>query len=141
MGKYSTYTSRKEKPRDMGVHPLMRGIGCILMLIVPVLSYGISIWLVDFGVKNGWPIPPSWFGPPSIHPLLYKLQGLQGILQFLQGQTNLEAYLIFTVVITLIIAGLLTLIYGWAYALFGPPKYGPQDAPPLKGRKPKPYKR
>jgi hypothetical protein len=140
MGKYSTYTHKPEKPRDQGVHPVMRGIGCILMIAVPILAYGISLVLVDYGVKRGWPIPPAWFGPLTIHPLLWKVQGLQSILQFLEAQPDLEAHLAFTAVIVLVIGGIMTLFYGWVYAIFGPPKYGPQDAPPIR-KKVKAYKR
>jgi hypothetical protein len=119
----------------------MRGIGCIMMIAVPIFAYGISLVLVDYGVKRGWPIPPAWFGPLTIHPLLWKVQGLQSLLQFLEAQTDLEAHLAFTAALIIVIGAIMTLIYGWVYAIFGPPKYGPQDAPPIKGRKPKPYKR
>ncbi len=140
MGKYTSHSRIQQPPRPTGVHPLMRGIGCIMIVIVPILSYGISVLLVNYGAKQGWPIPPSWFGPPTIHPLLWKLQGLQSILQFLQRQTNLEAYLAFTVVMIVVIGGVMTLFYGYMYTIFGPPKYGPQDAPPIR-KKVKAYKR
>jgi hypothetical protein len=141
MGKYSSFSHPRQKPRDRGVHPIMRGIGCILMVVVPILSYGIAVLLVGYGVKRGWPIPPEWFGPPTIHPLLLKVQGLQIPLAWLQGQINLEAYFAFAVVITIVIGVVITMFYGYIYAIFGPSRYGPQDAPPIKGRKIKPYKR
>jgi hypothetical protein len=92
-------------------------------------------------VTQGWPIPPEWFGPPSIPPLLRSVQGLQPILLFLDTQINLEANLIFAVVLLIVIGGIMSMIYGYIYALFGPPKYGPQDAPPVRGVKVKRYKR
>ncbi len=142
MGKYtSSYRRTPPKPRQTGVHPVMRGIGCIMMIVVPILSYGIAILLVNYGAAQGWPIPREWFGTPSIPPILDKLQGLQPILQFIKAQTNLEAYLVATLVMIVVIGGFMTLIYGWLYTIFGPPKYGPQDAPPIKGRKVKAYKR
>jgi hypothetical protein len=72
---------------------------------------------------------------------LSRLQGLQPILQFLQAQTNLEANLVFAIVLTVLIGGIMSMIYGYTYSLFGPPKYGPQDAPPIRGVKVKRYKR
>jgi hypothetical protein len=141
MGKYTSYTRTKEKPRNQGVHPVMRGIGCILMIIVPILAYGVSILLVNAGPSWGWPIPVEWYGPPSLPPVLWNVAGLQPILNFLQTQQNLEANLIFTVVITIVIGGIMSMIYGYIYKLFGPPQYGPQDEPPIRGRKIKPYKR
>ena len=68
MGKYSSYSRPKPKPRNVGVHPVMRGIGCIMMVVVPILSYGIAALLVNYGATHGWPIPAEWFGPLSVHP-------------------------------------------------------------------------
>jgi hypothetical protein len=110
----------------------MRGIGCILMIVVPILAYGVSVLLVNYGGNHGWPIPASMYGPPSIPPALWKMQNFQSILLFLQNQSNLEANLLFTVAITAVIGGLMSIIYGYIYALFGPPRYGPQDAPPIR---------
>lgn len=140
MGKYTSYARQKPKPRNVGVHPVMRGIGCIMMVVVPILAYGLSILVVNYGVSRGWPLPANWFGSPSIPPLLWRVQGLQPILQFLQAQNNLEVNLVFTIVLIVIIGGIMTLIYGYMYTLFGPPKYGPQDAPPIRV-KVKRYKR
>ncbi len=141
MGKYTSYARKKETPRQTGVHPVMRGIGCILIIVVPILAYGISMLVVDYGTKQNWPIPKTWYGQIPVHPLLWKIQGLTPILHFLQAQNNLEANLIFTAVLILVIGGVLSLVYGYIYTIFGPPKYGPMDAPPIKGRKIKPYKR
>lgn len=141
MSKYSSYSRPQPKPRNVGVHPVMRGIGCILIIVVPILAYGVSVLLVNYGAQHGWPIPPDWYGPPSIPPVLWKLQGLTPILGFIQAQYSLEAILVFTVAITVVIGGIMSMIYGFIYSLFGPPRYGPQDAPPIKGRKIKPYKR
>ena len=140
MGKYSSHARTPEKPRNAGVHPVMRGIGCIMIVLVPILAYGSAVLLVNYGFSRGWPIPPDWYGPPTIHPLLLKLQGLTPIWNFLRLQNNLIANLIFAVVITIIIGGFMSIIYGYIYTLFGPPRYGPMDAPPMR-IKVKRYKR
>jgi hypothetical protein len=141
MGKYSSYSRPKPKTRVVTVHPVMRGIGCVTMVVVPILAYGTAVLLVNYGGTHGWPIPPNWFGPPAIHPLLWNLQGLTPILAFIQAQNNLEANLIFAIALTIVIGGIMSLIYGYMYTLFGPPRYGPQDAPPIRGVKVKRYKR
>lgn len=140
MGKYSTYTKKQQAPRNRDVHPVMRGIGCLLIVLVPILSYLASILIVNYGASRGWPIPREWFGPLTVHPLLWKIQGLQSVLQFLQTQNNLEANLVFAAVIAIVAGGFLTILYGYIYKIFGPPAYGPQDAPPIR-KKLKPYKR
>jgi hypothetical protein len=112
--------------RVVTVHPVMRGIGCVMMVVVPILAYGIAVILVNYGASHGWPIPPNWFGPPAIHPFLWTVPGLIPMLQFIQVQNNLEANLIFTIALVVVIGGIMSIIYGYVYALFGPPQYGPQ---------------
>ena len=141
MGKYTSYSRQKPKPRDVTVHPVFRGIGCIMMVVVPILAYGFAELLVNYGATRGWPIPPNWFGPPAIPPFLWNLPGLTPILAFIQAQNNLEANFIFAIALTVIIGGIMSMIYGYMYTLFGPPRYGPQDAPPIRGVKVKRYKR
>ena len=141
MGKYTTHSRQAPKPRNLGVHPVMRGIGCIMMIVVPILSYGIALLLLDYGLRRGWPIPPSWLGPITIHPLLLGLRGLQPIWNVLLQQNNLVAILVFTIAIIVVVGGLMSVLYGYMYTIFGPPRYGPQDAPPIRGIKVKRYKR
>ena len=130
MGKYTSVRKQAPPPRNRDVHPLMRGIGCIMMVIVPILAYGSAVLLVNYGTSRGWPIPPTWLGTPTFHPLLWRLQGLTTVLGFLQAQTNLIANLVFAIAITVLIGGIMSIIYGYIYKIFGPPQYGPTDAPP-----------
>ena len=140
MGKYSSHARQAPKPARGVVHPVMRGIGCLMIVIVPILAYGISVILVNYGVSHGWPIPPDWLGTPKFHPLLWRLSGVATVLAFLQTQTNLVANVVFTIALTVVIGGVMSVIYGYIYTIFGPPRYGPTDAPPPRV-KAKPYKR
>lgn len=140
MGKYSTYARRPPRPPRGVVHPVMRGIGCIMIVVIPILAYGLSVLVVDYAVRSGWPIPPEWLAPPNFPPLLLRLRGVAGLLAFFQTQPRLIAHLVFTVAISVVIGGLMAVIFGYIYQIFGPPRYGPTDAPPPKV-KPKPYKR
>ena len=140
MGRYTSYQRRKPTIERGQVHPVMRGIGCVLFAIVPLISYGIAVLLVKYGVQKGWPIPPNWLGTPTIHPLLFRLAGLRTIIDFLLLQTNLFANLVFAIAIAVFIFGLLSIIYGYMFKLMGPPEYGPTDVPPVRV-KVKRYKR
>lgn len=141
MGRYTSYQREKAKAKRNEVHPVMRGIGCILIVLVPIIAYGLSVYLVDYALRRGFPIPPTWLGIIDIPPLLLKLGGLTIIWNFLQAQNNLIANLVFTVAMAIVIFGILSIIYGFTYKLFGPPEYGPTDMPPERGRKVKRYKR
>ena len=118
----------------------MRGIGCIMMVIVPILAYGLAILLVQYGAASGWPIPREWLGRPNIPRFLLGIENLTPLWNFLTAQNNLIANLVFALVLIVLIGGLMSIIYGYVYTLFGPPKYGPMDEPPVRV-KVKRYKR
>lgn len=117
----------------------MRGIGCILMILVPVLSYGIALLLVQRGI-GAQIIPPAWYGYMTFPAYLSRLSGINLIINFLSGIRALPAILTWTVVTMVVTGGIISVIFGYIYEVFGPPKYGPTDAPPPR-IKVKRYKR
>jgi hypothetical protein len=140
MGRYTSYQRRKPTVERGQVHPVMRGIGCVLLAIVPLLSYGLAVLIVDYGIRKGWPFPPDWLGRPTIPPLLLKLSGLRTIFDFIVRQNNLMANLVIALAIAVVIFGVISIIYGFMFRLMGPPEYGPMDVPPVRV-KVKRYKR
>ncbi len=121
MGKFSHFETTVRKPEaPWKIHPIWRGIGCLMMIIIPVISYAGSVLLVEANLKKHWlPFPREFYGPPS-HPLLYAEIGVAVLLSIL-------GYLIFVIFYTVL------------YRFFGPPKFGPTDAPPIRragGKKP-----
>ena len=140
MGRYTSYQRQEAKAQRGQVHPVMRGIGCILIAIVPIISYLSAVLIVKFGISKAWPIPPNWLGTPTIPPLLFRLAGLRTALDFIAAQTNLTANIVFAIAIAVFIFGVMAMIYGFVFRLMGPPQYGPNDAPPIRV-KVKRYKR
>lgn len=140
MGRHSSYQKQQERVQRGQVHPVMRGIGCILFAIVPIISYLSAVLIVKYGASKGWPIPPNWLGRPTIPPLLLKLEGLRTVYDYIVLQTNLTANIVFAIAIAVFIFGVLAMIYGFIYKIMGPPQYGPTDAPPIR-MKVKRYKR
>ena len=130
MGKYSSNSRRQAGPPRNQIPALVRGIGCISMILIPLLSYGIAV----FWIQKGWPgasmIPPSLMGAPSIPAFFLQSPALSGIARFLQQQTNLKANLVFALAIAMIIGGFMAIVYGYIYSMFGPSRYGPTDVPP-----------
>ena len=115
MGRYTSYKKKEATIQRAQVHPVMRGIGCILMAIVPVISYGTAVLLVNYGITKGWPIPPTWLGRPTIPPLLLKLAGLRTILDFIAAQTNLMANIVFAIAVAVVIFGVMAMLYGFIF--------------------------
>lgn len=130
MGKHSTNSRRQAPIVRNQVPPLVRGMGCITMVIVPLLSYGIA----DYWITNHLPgtqlIPPNLLGAPNIPAFFLQSPYLSAPVNFLRNQNNLSANLIFALAITMIIGGIMAIVYGYIYSMFGPSKYGPTDVPP-----------
>jgi len=118
----------------------MRGIGCLMMVLVPVFSYAVGFFLVD--TKNfGWQIlPPSWYNPLSISPALAQNVVFGLIAQFLVDNPIYPAALAIAVVVTVVVGGIVSIVYGYMYTLMAPSRYGPTDVPPPRV-KTKKYKR
>ena len=139
MTKHRTY--QKQAPaRKRDPHPIWRGIGCLSILILPALSFGISAILVRIAPSMGVYLPPELLGRPVMPELLFKVPGLIGILNWIQQQNNLYAILIITFVVVVVLAGILAVGYALAYRIMGPPRYSGYDAPP-PNIKVKKYKR
>jgi hypothetical protein len=128
------YQKQREE-RPWKVHPVWRGIGCALMILVPIMSwYGSIIFLQN----NSWiPLPESLTKPILIpytkQVLVDQYIGL--INGALSGSGITYGHLFFTVAIMFFGFGLLSIIYGMMYRVAGPPRYGPFDVPPIRERK------
>jgi hypothetical protein len=120
MTKYTHYSRRPEMAeRPWKVHPIWRGIGCIMAIIIPIMSYASAVLLVQQNQQQGWlPLPRELAGT------IY--------LPILGNVPYLYANLIVTLVLMLIGYGILTTMYALLYKVIGPPSLGPLDAPPVR---------
>ncbi|HUH96397.1 MAG TPA: hypothetical protein VLZ89_03505 [Anaerolineales bacterium] len=133
MGKYSPNTFRPPPPRVERPHPVWRGIGCILMILVPILSFA----LAEITIQSSWAqkyIPYQLLGYPVMPASLWKLGFLNPILGFLQSLPNLYGIVIFLLFYALLIGALVSVASAFLYRFVGPPRFGPQDAEPPKIR-------
>jgi len=120
------------------VHPVMRGIGCIMMVIVPILSYLAATVLVPI-----FPIPllPGMTRALDVPPWLYNLlTGLQPFFNYVESQPLFVSFIIFALVLSILIFSIMSIVYGFIYKAFGPSQYGPTDEPPIR-KKVKKYTR
>ncbi len=141
MGKYTGFQRATPPRRQKEPHPIWRGVGCLMMVIVPVLSYVLAAMTVDLLLKSGIGLPPELLGPPSfkIPAFVYRAQGLGKILGWFMSLNNLYANLLITLVYILAFALFISLIYAILYQTMGPPR-DPLDAEPFNV-KVKKYKR
>jgi hypothetical protein len=128
------YHSQREG-RPWKVHPVWRGIGCALCILIPIMSWYGSVLFMQ---NNRWVPLPADLTKPILIPYTKQAQVDQyiGVINNALGGSGINyGYLFFTVVIMFLGFGLLSIIYGAMYRVAGPPRYGPFDAPPEKVRR------
>jgi hypothetical protein len=139
MAKYRSY-ERKEIQPIRGTHPIWRGIGCIILILVPILAYLGALLILERGQQEGWAFPPELMGYPQVPAWAFRFAVLGPAVGAFAGANNLYITLLLTVTLTLIAFGVLALIYSWMYKVVGPSRYSPLDAPEV-GRGTKRYRR
>jgi hypothetical protein len=137
MGKYSKYQRKTITRREM--NPIWRGVGCILIFIIPAISYGIGYAFLQEAKRRNL-VPPGLLGHIHFPDWVWGVPALNTIARFFGGLNDVWAMLIFFFAILFILIGLVSLIYSMIYQLVGPARYTDVDAPPVK-RKTKEYKR
>jgi len=140
MGKYDKYKPRRKISSPREIHPVWRGIGCIIILLIPPMAYVTATILVNYGLKNNWPIPYQLTGTPIFPNFIWADPILAKIFTPMLSWTNLYGNLLITLVLIIFFTGLISLGYAVLYQLIGPPRYTSVDTPPPRV-KVKPYRR
>jgi hypothetical protein len=130
MGKYTSSARRPPPPPRDRIPPLVRGIGCLMFVLIPILAYGIARPVVTYATQRAWPIPRQWLGPPNLSAIPQNLPLVGDLVALLRGENNLVANLVFMVVISVVLYGIMSIVYGYVYSVAAPSKYGPMDVPP-----------
>ncbi len=129
--KYAKYEYKQIKARRWKVHPIWRGIGLVLIILVPILSWSGAYLLVRENFKNRWfEVPVELMKSVNFAPLLHYVPQLGGVVDSI-GRIY-YADLALTVLFIAVGFGLLTILYGILYRTMGPERYGPVDAPPIR---------
>jgi hypothetical protein len=133
MTKYTVASQRRSgKTGEKTVHPIWRGIGCLMIVFVPLLSYFLATIIVQAAVAGNWPMPYQLLGYPVVPPTLWKVSALSPLWGFIQQQANLYAVLLLTTLFIVAIGALVSVGYAFVYKFAGPPPLGPYDMPPVK---------
>ena len=127
----SRYAARSSRPaKTVRQTPaIWRGIGCLLIIIVPLISWFMAKATVALALTSGWPLPYQLLGYPLIPAPLWTIPGAAPILLSVRGQQHLYLTLLFMIAYVVAISGVLSLLYAVIYHFAGPPRYGPLDLP------------
>ena len=114
----------------------LRGIGCLMMILLPMISYIAAVELLKIKKVQSffYAVSPSLFGAPSIPQSLLEVKSIQPLLYKISSWANLEAHILFGLAILLALSGTISLVYALIYRAVAPPRYGALDAPPQKHR-------
>lgn len=116
MTKYEPpYARSRRGIRELSVHPVWRGIGCLLLIVLPIMAFAGARLLVQANFRQRWIDVPqemvASFSVPMVGRVLFADLAVMAIL-------------------TVILFALGTIIYAIIYRLFGPPYHGPLESPP-----------
>lgn len=125
MAKYDKYSAQSRmQERPWKIHPIWQGIGCLLLVLIPIMSYAGAVLLVQANADQGWlPIPRELAQTVEV-PML--------------GDVKYFYSVVITTVLLMIIGfGVITILYSIIYSMVGPSRLGPLDAPPVRRSPPK----
>ena len=125
MGRYS-HRPAEVKERPYEIHPIWRGIGCIMLIIGPFIAFSAAHILVNLDMENSWmAVPREMRGAVTIDVLGLTIE-------------HLYADLLVTAILLLLGFGLLMVVYAIIYGMAGPKRFGPMDSPPIRYGPPRP---
>lgn len=128
MAKYDRFERQARKKTDE-VHPIWRGIGCVMMILIPALSIIGALVIIETGQKQKWPLPVELMGVPRFPALMYSLPVLRDITRVASSVENFWAIVVIALVLMVLGFFLLSFIYSLVYKFVGPPRYTRLDAP------------
>lgn len=130
MGRYTSASHKRPVPNPERPHAVWRGIGCLIILIVPIISCAAGYITMQVAIDNRWPLPYPLMGYPVVPALFWKVGALIPLWVFIQSQNNLYLLIAFTIAFIAVLGILVSITYAITYRFVAPPRYGPLDEPP-----------
>ncbi len=130
MGFSSQQYHKEQKERRWRINPAWRGIGCILFLIVPIMSW-VGATMILQGNQNLAILynMTRVVVIPFIHVRAID-NVINSINQYFQATGFMTGQLFLTVIFCFVGYGIMAFLYAILYKVAGPPRYGPFDVPP-----------
>lgn len=129
MSKYNSYQQHKELPAKREVHPVWRGIGCLIMIISPVISWAAASLLLEVAKLQKWPFVYELGGYLRFPDIFYQIPGVLVVANYISSIVYLKALLLFFVLMLIAFSGVFAVLNAILYRAFGPPRYTRLDEP------------
>jgi hypothetical protein len=115
MSKYSWVSRKSNSSTKVGIHPIWRGVGFILLTVTPIAAFFLTAYILAENASRHWFVIPRDLVAPGADPYLYvKIGG--------------------TVTVVFLVYILFMLITFMLYKLLGPSRLGPMDVPQVAYR-------
>ena len=116
MTKYDpTYQPKSRRSILPPVHPVWRGIGCFLLILLPIIAFAGAKILVKANTRQRWVQIPAELGESFVVPVIGRV---------------FFADIAVAVILIVIGFAVITVAYSIIYRIIGIPRYGPLDSPP-----------
>jgi hypothetical protein len=137
MGRYNQFQyERQGRPEP---NPFLRGAGCIIMVALPLITFGLTLLATPPVATTGY-VPVQLLGMINFPAWVFRTTGLSEIAIFIRGINNLWLGVLLFFIILILLSGISSMIYVSLLQVLGPPRYSEKDAPPST-HKAKPYRR
>ncbi len=128
---FSAQKYRKEQQeRRWKINPVWRGIGCLLIIMVPIMAWFAAQLIMQS--NTSLPLPADMRKTMTIRYInvVQVDRVIADINRFSATHGLVAGQFFFTVLLMFIGFGLLSVVYAVMYRIAGPPRYGPFDIPP-----------
>ena len=132
MTKY-THVRKEPEQRPWNVHPIWRGIGCVMLILITVMAYAGAKELVDYNQKaRKFGLPETLYDQVNIKYTKYvpALKENDVVNDFLGNFKY--GYLLFMAIFMFLGFGFFSFVYAALYRMTGPPRYSSFDSPPVR---------
>ena len=121
----------QEKPKDKSPHPIWRGIGCILVVVILMMSYATADLLIQENFHQGWVVLPPYLNLPlSIPSVSIPSVGTTPAINISYFFANLTI----TLILALMLFTIISIIYSIFYRASGGGRPSPMGAAQIKRR-------
>jgi hypothetical protein len=136
MSKYAG-VRRAEIKRPYKVHPIWRGIGLVIIILIPLIAWASAQILVDWA-KTTDIVEVQRFARGIASPISFPdwftaLPFLRDFARWVRSIPDLKLHLVFFFLIAIVLSGVLSIIYSMVYRAMVP-RYTPLDEPAPKVR-------
>jgi hypothetical protein len=128
MGKYSKF-ERREVVRPYKIHPIWRGIGLILIVLVPIMAGAAASETAKFARAQNFSLMYEMPLTLQLPNILYSLPYIGPWAASAATIRDLPAMILFFFLFLMVFSGIVSVLYAMVYRMIGPPRYTAIDAP------------